>query len=309
MPEAKPIKIWTRQLDASQIDRLQQTLLSLGDAEPFAVAYARFAYKLRERKANVTAYTSGKVVINGAGTQDFVIDIVEPQILGRAEIGYESVNHPDWFELHAGLDESGKGDFFGPLCTACVIAGGNAVRTWLDAGVRDSKKIADSQILKLDSLIRNTPGATVKVCKAATMERYNELYQAYGSLNTMLAASHFKSLQAACEAAPEKPARGLLDQFSTEPLVQSLIRQKKLPIDLQMRTHAEEDPVVAAASICARAAYAKAVAALEAQCGFSLPKGCGNEVLTAGTQILRQYGKDALRHYCKTHFKTLKQIF
>ncbi len=306
--EKKAIKIWSQKLDATQIERLRELVLSLGDAETYDVAYSIFAFKLRERKVNVCAYTSGNVVVNGAGTQDFVINFIEPQILGRAEIGYERVNHPEWFELHAGLDESGKGDLFGPLCTACVIADGNAVQTWLDAGVRDSKKIADSNIFKLEAMIRATPGAIVKVCKPDSMERYNELYAAYGSMNPMLAACHFKSLKSAFDLAGTKPRWGLLDQFSTEPFVQTIIAQKKLPIDLKMRTHAESDPVVAAASICARAAYARAIQTLENECGFAIPKGCGNDVVAAGTQIRQKLGNAALPHYCKMHFKTIKQL-
>ncbi len=81
---------------------------------PFEVAYARFAYKADHLKLNVTAYTSGKAVIAGKGTEDFVRDTLEPEVIGAAQLGYDEVLHPDWFESHAGLDESGKGDFFGP---------------------------------------------------------------------------------------------------------------------------------------------------------------------------------------------------
>src|SRR5690606_4441784 len=107
-----------------------------------------FAFEAEELKFNVVGYKSGKLVVQGKGTEDFVRDVLEPQILGKAELGYEEVTHPEWFEPHAGLDEAGKGDFFGPVVAATVIADGAAVRAWRAAGVRDSKSITDDQIEK-----------------------------------------------------------------------------------------------------------------------------------------------------------------
>src|SRR6185295_19645459 len=102
----------------------------------------------------VSAYTSGKVVVAGKGTDAFVRDVLEPEVIGAARLGYDEVLHPDWFESHAGLDESGKGDFFGPVVAATVIADKAAIESWIKAGVKDSKRIAELQIIKLDKLIR-----------------------------------------------------------------------------------------------------------------------------------------------------------
>jgi ribonuclease HIII len=73
--------------------------------DSFDVAYARFAY--RGPKVNVTAYTSGKLVVAGKETEEFVVNFLEPEVLQEARLGYDDVLHPDWFESHAGLDESG----------------------------------------------------------------------------------------------------------------------------------------------------------------------------------------------------------
>ncbi len=89
-------------------------------------------------------------------------------------LGYDEVLHPEWFELHAGLDESGKGDFFGPVVAATVIADKSAIEAWIKAGVRDSKKIVESQIIKLDKLIRETHGVAVATCLCG-MPKYNLL--------------------------------------------------------------------------------------------------------------------------------------
>ncbi len=88
--------------------------------EPKETPYAVFSYI--GNKLNITWYTSGKLVLQGKGMEDFVRDVLEPQVTGEALLGYDEVHHPDWYEDHAGLDESGKGDLFGPLVSACVIA-------------------------------------------------------------------------------------------------------------------------------------------------------------------------------------------
>ncbi|HEY1109712.1 MAG TPA: ribonuclease HIII, partial [Opitutaceae bacterium] len=121
-PEApKKLASYTVKLDDAQMETLRKICVARGWT-PFEVQYTRFAFKADHLKVNVSAYTSGKAVIAGKGTEDFVRDVLEPEVLGTAQLGYDDVLHPEWFESHAGLDESGKGDFFGPVVAATVIA-------------------------------------------------------------------------------------------------------------------------------------------------------------------------------------------
>src|SRR5580698_10535868 len=161
--EEKPKKLstYTLKLDDGQMEKLRSILSGRG-WEAFDVAYARFAFKGRD--CNVTAYESGKLVVAGKGTAEFVTMKLEPDIAMAPKLGYDAVLHPDWFELHAGLDESGKGDFFGPVVAATVIADRTAIESWIKEGVKDSKKIAESQIISLDKLIRRTHGVAVATC-------------------------------------------------------------------------------------------------------------------------------------------------
>src|SRR5580698_1192346 len=155
--EEKPKKLstYSLKLDDNQMEKLRALLLSRG-WESFDVAYARYAFKGRD--CNVTAYESGKLVVAGKGTEEFVTMTLEPEITKAPKLGYDLVHHPEWFEAHAGLDESGKGDLFGPVVAATVIADRAAIEEWIKAGVKDSKKIAESQIIALDMLFRGKPG-------------------------------------------------------------------------------------------------------------------------------------------------------
>ena len=268
----KAITSYTIKLDDAQMKKLQAACAAK-HWETAEVPYTRFAFK--GPKVNVTAY--------------------------------DEVLHPDWFEPHAGLDESGKGDLFGPVVAATVIAEGDAVRSWLAAGVRDSKTIVDAQILKLDDLIRATPGVVVEV-RHLDMAEYNRtMLQPFASLNRLLAQHHADALDAALQK--KWVPRGLLDQFSKEPLVQRVMKKKGLErFDLQMRTKAEEDPVVAAASIVARAEFVRLMHALSREFGDKLQKGAGALAKAQASLLIEKLGARSLGHFAKLHFRTCYEV-
>ena len=305
--QPKKLATYTVKLDDDQMGKLLAICRARG-WEPFEVAYTRFAFKAEQAKINISAYTSGKVVIAGKGTEDFVRDTLEPEVTGAAKLGYDEVLHPDWFEAHAGLDESGKGDFFGPVTTATVIADRGAVEMWIAAGVKDSKKITEGQIFKLEDLIRNTRGVVVETFAWEYMTKYNELMLRPGAnLNRLLAWQHAKGLVAALNR--RMVPWGLLDQFTEQPLVQKELAKSPIKnFELRMRTKAEEDPVVAAASVCARAEYVRQMVALSRKFGAKLQKGAGPLVKTQAQGIIEKFGVKALGEYAKLHFRTAYEV-
>lgn len=297
----------TLKLTNEQLTRLGELLARRG-WERFEVAYARFAYRNEATKVNVTGYESLKVVIAGKGTAEFVAMVIEPEITGEARLGYDAVLHPDWFETHAGLDESGKGDFFGPLIAATVIGSKSMIEDWRAAGAQDSKKMSEAKILELDKRIRATPGVVVKTIACRDMRQYNQLMGSrFRSQNQILAFQHARALQ---EALAEKSAPwGLLDQFTEDPLVaRELAKLGVTGFELRMRTKAEEDPVVAAASIVARAEFVRQMHQLSQRFGAKLQKGAGAAVKLQAHEIIRRFGADALRDFAKLHFRTAYEV-
>jgi len=312
MPKKKPadpdapkkLSSYTVKLDDAQMDKLHDWCAGRG-WEAKEVPYARFGFKGPD--VNVTAYESRKVVIAGKGTEDFVTMTLEAEITGEPKLGYDEVLHPEWFEPHAGLDESGKGDFFGPVVAATVIADEAAIRTLVAAGVKDSKKIADSQILKLDKIIRSTKGATWEI-SVFDMAKYNDfMSRPRANLNKLLAWQHGMALIKALARQPVE--KGLLDQFSKTPLVQQELKRKGVKdFDLDMRTRAEEDPVVAAASIVARAEYVRIMRKLSDKFGETLLKGASAGVKKQAVQIMDKFGARALGEFAKLHFRTAYEV-
>ncbi len=302
----KKLASYTVKLDDAQMEKLKAILVAKGWT-PFEVAYTRFAFKADHLKVNVSAYTSGKAVIAGKGTEEFVRDVIEPEITGAAKLGYDEVLHPDWFESHAGLDESGKGDFFGPVVAATVIADRSAIESWIKAGVKDSKKIAEMQIIKLDHIIRETRGVAVRTWFCG-MPKYNELMaRPRANLNLLLAWMHASALNEAL--AQKRVPWGLLDQFTEQPLVQKELARKGVKdFDLRMRTKAEEDPVVAAASIVARAEFQRQMNLLSKKFGERLQKGAGPLVKEQGARIIEKFGAKGLGEFAKLHFRTAYEV-
>jgi ribonuclease HIII len=299
-------KIYTIKLNDEQLEKLGERL----DTDPscgwkhYDVAYSQFAFK--GDGVNVVGYQSGKLVVQGKKTEDFVRDILEAEITGEARLGYDEVHNPEWFTLHAGCDESGKGDLFGPLVVACVVADEAMVREWIEAGVCDSKKITDNTILKLDKVIRKTKGVVIATA-FARMTKYNHLYKKFGNnLNKLLAWYHGRALN---EALDQRPAPwGLLDQFTKQKLVDGYVAERK-DFNLVSRTKAESDPVVAAASIIARAIYVREMKRLcdelqDVLGGEALMKGASGKVLEQAKKIVAAKGAGELAGYAKMHFKT-----
>jgi len=309
-PAPKTLTSYTIKLDAAQQAKLRAHCEARG-WERVQLAYTHFAFKSEQARLNVAAYTSDKVVIAGKGTEDFVKNVLEPEVTGSAQLGYEAELHPEWFEPHAGLDESGKGDFFGPVIAATVIGDRAAIEAWREAGAQDSKKMTDGRIVALDRLIRSTRGAVVRTCFCKTMGRYNALMlRPRANLNSLLAWQHASALREALAVQPV--AWGLLDQFSTQPLVQRELKKKAAEVpagfELKMRTKAEEDPVVAAASIVARAEYVRQMHALSEQFGEPLQKGAGPLVKKQAAQLIDKLGAAALGDFAKLHFRTAYEV-
>ena len=200
---------------------------------------------------NVTVYEKGpKVLVQGKGTEDFVKFILEPEILGEARMGNEEVLMPEMFEPHFGVDESGKGDFFGPLVIAGAYVNKEISRELLEKGIMDSKRISSSaRIKKLAGIVRGIKGLEWEVISLKP-EKYNELYGKFGNLNRLLAWGHAKVISSLAEKVPSCPS-ALSDQFARKEILEGMLAREKSAahVELTQRTKGESDVAVAAASI------------------------------------------------------------
>jgi ribonuclease HIII len=301
----KPLTIYTTKLNDAQATALENYLRE--DGYTFReVPYAKFAGE--KNKTNVVFYQSGKLVVQGKGTQEFVEFVLEPQILGEVKLGYETVLNPELLAPRLGVDESGKGDFFGPMCVAGVYVNEQVIAAWKDAGIRDSKNISsDRRIAELADVIRTTPGCVYSVVPIGN-EAYNRLYQKMGSVNLVLAWGHARVIENLMENSARMnppPVRAISDQFAYDKAtVGKALMKLGRGIELVQRHKAEEDIAVAAASILARNEFVSRLAMLCRQYEMVLPKGASAAVDAAAKEFIAKHGVESLPKVAKMHFRT-----
>ncbi len=286
-------------VDVGLADRLKVDLEGQGfilSQPPYTI------FAARKTALTCTLYQSGKLTVQGKGMDEFIQFYLEPEILGRFELGYENIDLD--LTPRIGVDESGKGDFFGPLCIAGVFAEGETVKQLQAAGVRDSKKLSDGSSLKIAAEIKRLCAHHIV---AISPIKYNELYSRFRNLNRLLAWGHATVIEA---LVPRTHCRHVIvDQFASEHLVEEALERKKITCDLRQRPRAEADLVVAAASILARAAFLEGLERLGKEAEISLPKGGASpQVIKAGKIFIEKQGQESLPQIAKMHFKTLDSI-
>ncbi len=275
-----------------------------------AVPHARFG-AFRD-DVHVVCYQSGKAVVQGRGTRDFVQFVLEPEILQEARLGYELELQPELKRARIGVDESGKGDLFGPLCVAAVYVNESVVRAWQETGIRDSKRVgSDAAIRQLARQIRGTPGCCFELVVIGN-EAYNRCWARLGNVNRLLAWGHARAvenlLQKDSQLTPF-PERVISDQFARDPgLVQRALMLRGRQLELIQRHRAEADPAVAAASILAREAFLDRLAQMSQRWEVPLPRGAGSEAKAALRQLIQRHGPDACRKTTKLHFRTVAEV-
>jgi len=197
-----------------------------------------------------------------------------------------------------GIDESGKGDFFGPLVIAGVLADEKDSARMLEMNIRDSKKIADGRILQLADWIKeNFPHSLVVIGP----EKYNELYQKINNLNRLLAWGHSRVIENIAEE--HQIEKAVSDKFGKPELIISALMKQGKKIVLEQIVRGESITQVAAASILARAEFVRSLKRIEQNFGVKLHKGAGPPVDIAAKAIVRTMGPEILSKIAKIHFK------
>jgi ribonuclease HIII len=267
-------------------------------------------FSAKKKDISCTFYHSGKLTVQGKGTGEFVEFYLEPHIVKNFQYSYASETKAKGSASstlehlpHIGIDESGKGDFFGPLCIAGVYASEKEMEKLRALGVKDSKALTDKAIIKIAHGIKSTCAHhIVKI----NPRKYNELYEQFKNLNRLLAWGHATAIENLVLTTQCKTV--MIDQFANEHVVLTALKRKKLDIALTQRHRAEEDLVVAAASILARETFLQGLKMLEEQFDLVLPKGASSSTIAAGKAFVRKHGKAALAEVGKLHFKTASVI-
>lgn len=268
-------------------------------------------WEIKHKDFTATFYNSSKFVIQGKNIPLLLDKLsenfneIEAKTHSDKEAKQKEVDPPSTIHhsTYIGTDESGKGDFFGPLVVAGVMVTEKNRAIFEELGIKDSKTLKDDQMIKMAVQIqKHSVYSVVSISNA----KYNELYAKFKNLNKLLAWGHARVIE---NILGKEPCEYVLsDKFGDESLIKNALINKGKTITLEQRVRAESDIAVAAASVLARATFVQKMKSMENFYGCRFPKGCNNIVKTASKEFITKYGKERLIEVCKAHFKTYNEI-
>ena len=300
----------------------QELLLGLmvnGNFRKREVPYS--LYSIEGEKFNATLYEKEKhgkrkLCVQGSGAQDFVEFQLEPAGIVPVSLGYEKVLNPELFSAHAGSDESGKGDYFGPLVVCCVYTDERLSDEMQKAGAKDCKLLSAKRTLEVGAQLRRILGPSgysiVKLGPAA----YNRLYAKIKNINRMLAWAHGTAIEELLEKQPGCN-RVVVDQFApTETTILRALKERGKKVKVEQRHKAESDIAVAAASVIAREQFILACAEMgkdcfgeDAEAQDGIPLGSSDpRVRELAEEMVKKHGPVWLMNHCKAHFQTTDKV-
>ena len=306
----KKVTSYVCELTKAQSDQVKNILERQGwEFKPLLYSH----WKAQRDKTTIVSYLSGKFTVQGKGTSEFVTFILEPEVLKTVGFGYEEELAQENgksrapFVAHAGIDESGKGDFFGPLCICAAFVDESMEFELEKLGVKDSKAVkSDKKIATIATGIRKILRGKYEVVTIGN-ESYNRMYNNMKNLNKLLAWGHARALEGLLKKVPECKSV-LCDKFGNERFINNALMEKGKEIKVLQETKAESDIAVAAASILARDKFVSSMQQLSEKSGINLPKGASGAVVKAGIELVNKFGADELEKYAKLHFKTTDKV-
>ena len=264
-----------------------------------------FTASLKSEKVKVLVYFGKKgikIILQG-NTATGAYKLVDELINGAALFDKNDNDTIEEPEVYIGSDESGKGDFFGPLVTAAVYVDEHSKKELQKIGVRDSKELVDSQIDILAVKIKRILDGSFEVIFISP-EKYNELYTKFNNVNKLLNWAHSKAIENLLEKYGAEIV--ITDQFSKKELD---ITGKKIHNNVKFlqTPKAERFTAVAAASILARSSFNHWFKDKAAK-GLNLPKGASSAVDDYAKMLVKKSGRAVLDDLAKLHFKTLQKV-
>jgi ribonuclease HIII len=289
---------FSEKITQKQAEEIKSILANLG-ATFDSVQYS--VWRAKTSNFQAIYYTSGKLLIQGKDVSDIASKVNE--ILGKSSCSEKKEEILMSAEKYIGTDESGKGDFFGPLVVAGVQVNSENKQKFIDLGVKDSKKLDDKKILQLANIIKANAVHSVVVM---TPVKYNELYNKFKNLNKLLAWGHARAIENILEKSPCEYA--LADKFGDESLIKNALMQKGRSIILNQMVRAEADIAVACASVIARAEFVKRMADMETKYELNMSKGASDKVIQQAKEFVKKYSFERLKEVAKIHFKTTNEL-
>lgn len=293
-----------------QIEFLTQKLITIGFSvsKPDKKLYNyEVVVNRNKEQAKLLVYFGKKGIKNviQANPESKISKELKTLIFGETLFEAEQRNEIKFVE-YIGTDESGKGDYFGPLVVAAVYVDEKTTLELEEAGVKDSKLITDYNIKIIEAKIKKIIGSRFEIVQI-NPEKYNKLYESFNNLNKIMGWAHSKAIQNLIEKI--NCPNVISDKFGNEKLIKDEVKKKNINLNLYQTPKAERYTAVAAASILARAKVVDWFNIKSREVGFQIPKGGGTSVIISANRVLNQYDDNYLMKMIKFHFKNSQSIF
>jgi ribonuclease HIII len=260
-----------------------------------------------DSNVNVLVYygkKGNKILLQGNKESKFYQEISKHvnHILLNSSLQKDESDEPS---AYIGVDESGKGDFFGPLIIAGFYFDSEIKNDLQSLGVQDSKNLSDLRVAEIAKEIKERYKDRFSIVQI-NPPKYNELYAKIKNLNSLLAWGHSRCIENILNR--HKVPLAICDQFGNEKYILNALMKEGKQIELIQTTRAERFLGVAAASILARNAFIEWIKKTENELGVKIPKGASPQVKEVARMLIEKFGRDYLVNYVKAHFKTMKEI-
>ena len=277
--------------------------------------YSKFAAKNYD--VTITLYDSGKVMFQGIGAdiEASIWQSMQSKITGKPtentvknkEKAKEDIEFYVYYSS-IGSDETGCGDFFGPVVVVATYVNKNKINELTKLGIKDSKKITDSKILEIaPQLMKDIPYTFYVLCNKdfndlVLNKNYNMV-----QIKTIL---HNKVLMDLNNKYHPDYKHAVIDKFVNEKKYFSYLKDDETTlINIKFYTKGESKCMsVAAASVIARYIFLKEMDKLNNISGYNLHKGAGIEVDNQIKQIIEEKGKEYLYNIAKISFANYKKL-
>ncbi|PIN76728.1 hypothetical protein COV17_01330 [Candidatus Woesearchaeota archaeon CG10_big_fil_rev_8_21_14_0_10_36_11] len=237
--------------------------------------------RLQKNGVVLILYTSGKLLLQGE-TENVAKIADQLQKLGIGEIT-KTVSFKKETGSIIGSDESLKGDTFGGLVVAAVRADEKERKLLQELGVADSKKLRDTEIVKIAERIRNVTTCHVK---SILPEEYNSFD---GNVTLLLDKLHTECAKSL------GPGKHVVDKYPGCTVG-----------DISVEKAESKYVEVAAASIIAREAALRQINYLSKVAGFPIPKGSTHVRLALHELEERKLDP---KKFVKVNFANVKEFF
>ncbi len=261
--------------------------------------------QIKLKELVITIYHTGTVMFQGKQAEEAFFFWHESFDITPATFKSEPNRIHEFYMHSIGSDESGVGDYFGPLTVCAAYVSDEHVAFLKTLNIKDSKLLSDQYIEKIGvKLSQNIPYSLLVLDN----KKYNDMIIKGYNANKLKAYLHAQCHKNLIKKIGHRPMV-IVDQFSEEATYMRYLKHfdDAVKPDLLLPKAESHYASVAVASIIARYAFIQHLKTLSQDVGMELHKGASKKVDEQVAYIIKHHGERILNQIAKVHFTTTQK--